>query len=278
MLRNFRSFLALCLPALLLAACNNTPAPPPAGAMPPDAAMTQGAGLAEDGRGDGYEYHIRYPELAPEWNALGKALRAFAGQRIQQLLAAVSAASERGPNAAPAILDLEFNVARRTEDFVSVLAQGSLREDGKADPLAAAFVLHADDKRLLSVGDLFSDSGAALHALSIECARQLEGRYEAGLRQTIDDGKSLAASLKAMQDSVAHGTAPLAENFAVFLVDGIDSKAIGLTLIFPQAQLGMTSGGEQQVEVPAKVFYELLKPEYRGAFSVDVIEIAPGVR
>jgi hypothetical protein len=27
------------------------------------------------------------------------------------------------------------------------------------------------------------------------------------------------------------------------------------------------------VEVPAKVFYDLLKPEYRDAFSVDVEEI-----
>jgi len=272
--RTIRPLLALC-PVLLLAACNNTPAPP-AGSMPPEAALTQGTGLAEDGRGDGYEYHVRYPELDAEWTALNRALRSYAGQRIQALLAAVGAAGERSPNAEPVVLDLEFNVARRTEDFVSVLAQGSLRETGKTEPLAAAFVLHAQDKRLLAITDLFADPAAALHALSAECARQLDGRFEASLRQSIADAKTLATTLKTMQDGVAHGTAPQAENFAVFLVDGIDSKAIGLTLFFAQAQLGVGSGGEQQVEVPAKVFYELLKPEFRAAFSVDVKELAAG--
>ena len=275
--RDFHRSLTLCLSVLLLAACNNTPAPAGSGRAPPDAASTQGTGLVEDGRGDGYEYHVRYPELDAEWSALTRALRSYAGQRIQALLAAVAAADQRGANAEPVVLDLEFNVARRTEDFVSVLAQGSLRDAGKSEPVAAAFVLDADSKRLLSIGDLFGDPGAALQALSSECARQLQGRFEAGLRQSISDGKALSAALESMQRGVAHGTAPQAENFSVFLVDGIDSKAIGLTLIFPQAQLGLGSGGEQQVEVPAKVFYELLKPDYRAAFSVDVKELAAGV-
>jgi len=254
--------------ALLVSACN-APAP---SAAPGDPVISQDSGHAEDGRGDGYEYHVRYPELSPDWTTLTKALRAYAATRIQQLLDSVPAPAERDTNAANAVLDLEFNVARRTESFVSVLAQGSLRAGGTASPLAAAFVLYAGDNRLLSIGDLFNDPASALQALK-ESARQLEGRYEAGLRQNGGDGKAVAAAIKSMQDGVAHGTAPDAANFAVFLVDGIDSKAIGLTLIFAQAQLGMTSGGEQQVEVPAKVFYELLKPELRGAFAVDLNEI-----
>lgn len=272
--RNFRPLAALiCASALMLAACTSPP--------PPDAAapgVAPGSGLAEDGRGDGYEYHVRYPELAPEWTPLAKALRAYAAEQIRALLAAVPAPGERSANAAPQALDLEFNVARRTEAFVSVLAQGSVHGGALSTPLAAAFVLHPDDHRLLAIGDLFGDADAALRALSSECARQLQGRYEAALRQAGGDDKTLAAELKGMRDGIARGTAPQAENFAVFLVDGIDSKAIGLTLFFAQAQLGMHSGGEQQVEVPAKVFYELLKPEFRDAFSVDLKEIAPGAR
>ena len=270
MSRSFRLSLALTsVFALFVSACN-APAPPAAAGDP---VISQDSGHAEDGRGDGYEYHVRYPELSPDWTTLTKALRAYAATRIQQLLDSVPAPAERDSNAPNAVLDLEFNVARRTEAFVSVLAQGNLRAGGTAGPLAAAFVLYAGDNRLLSIGDLFGDRAAALQALSKESARQLEGRYEAGLRQNGGDGKAVAAAIKSMQDGVAHGTAPDAANFAVFLVDGIDSKAIGLTLIFAQAQLGMTSGGEQQVEVPAKVFYELLKPELRGAFAVDLNEI-----
>jgi len=277
MLRTFRLPLLPSLLAVLVAACN-APTPPAAPASAAAAAMSQGGGLAEDGRGDGYEYHVRYPELSPEWPALGKAMRAYAGQRIQQLLSDLPATGERDANAAALVLDLEFNVARRTEAFVSVLAQGSLRGAAQVEPLAAAFVLQVDGARLLAITDLFADPDAALRALSKECARQLQGRYESSLRQNTGDSKTLAAALKSMQDGVTRGTAPAAPNFAVWLVDGIDSKAIGLTLIFAQAQLGMTSGGEQQVEVPAKVFYELLKPEYREAFSVDVKELASGSR
>ena len=235
------------------------------------------AGLADDGHGEGYEYRIRYPELAPDWDALKRAIRAYAADRKRGLLDSLPPAAERIANASPAVLDLEFNVARRTDDFVSVLAQGSVHNANGGEQLAASFVLHTGSNRLLAIGDLFTDSPTALKVLSDECARQLEGRYEASLRQAVD-AQSLAPALKTMQAGVEHGTAPTAENFAVFLVDGIDSKAIGLTLIFPQTQLDMKSGGEQQVEVPAKVFYELLKPEYRDAFSVDLKEIAPGVR
>lgn len=265
-----RAAVAIC--ALLLGACS-APAPPSTGAGNDNVAAA--SALVDDAHGDGYEYRIRYPELVPEWDVLKRALRDYASERKRALLASVS--RERAANAAPAVLDLEFNVARRTEDFVSVLAQGSVHAGNGGEPLAASFVLHIGGNRLLAIGDLFTDPAAALNQLSGECARQLQGRYEASLRQSVD-ARSLAAALKSMQVGVEHGTAPTAANFAVFLVDGIDSKAIGLTLFFSQAQLGMHSGGEQQVEVPAKVFYQLLKPEYRDAFSVDVQEVAPGVR
>jgi hypothetical protein len=275
MSRTFVLPLALsCLLAGLLCACDSSPPPANGDGV---SGTAHSAGLAEDGRGDGYEYHVRYPELAAEWTALNKALRAYASERIRQLLDKTTAA-ERSANAAPAVLDLEFNIARRTEAFASVLAQGTLRAADRTDQLAAAFVLHVDSGKLVAITDLFTDADAAVRALSSECARQLQGRYEAGLRQNGADGKTLASAVKAMQQGVARGTAPDAANFAVFLVDGIDSKAIGLTLIFTQAQLGMSSGGEQQVEVPSKVFFELLKPEYRDAFTVDVQALAPGVR
>jgi len=263
---------AAALVVALLGACSS-PAPPTSSAA---ASTSVPAALTDDGHGDGYEYRIRYPDLTPEWEPLARALRDYAAARKKDLLDGV-VAGERAANDAPAVLDLEFDVARRTEDFVSVLAQGSVHAGNGGTPLAASFVLHPGDNRLIAVGDLFDDSAAALKALSQECARQLQGRFEASLRQTADS-KTLAPALAAMQAGVERGTAAQAENFRVFLVDGIDSKAIGLTLIFAQAQLGMTSGGEQQVEVPAKVFYTLLKAEYRDAFAVDLKEVPADVR
>jgi hypothetical protein len=187
-------------------------------------------------------------------------------------------AADRATDTPLAALDLEFDIARRTEDFISVVARETAHSGADAAPAIASFVLHPADGKLLSIVDLFTTPTTALQALSDESRRQLEGRYEANLRQSAGNENTLAPLLKNMQSGVEHGTLADAANFTVFLIDGIDSKAIGLTLIFPQAQLAASSGGEQQVEVPAKIFYELLKPEYRDAFSVDTEELKRGSR
>ncbi|MDR3388013.1 MAG: hypothetical protein P4L92_13275 [Rudaea sp.] len=271
-----------CLLTLLTAACNAPPAassaPDVAGAHPLPADVTSISALAEEGRGESYEFHIRYPDLPPEWSALIQALHAYAAQRKQEFLDALPAPAERTASTPPAALDLEFDIARRTEDFVSVLARETMHSSTDTAPRIASFVMRTTDGKILSIVDLFATPDAALQALSDESRRQLEGRYEASLRQSAGDGNAPAPSLKRMQEGVQRGTQASVGNFSVFFIDGIDSKAIGLTLIFPQAQLAATSGGEQQVEVPAKVFYHLLKPEYRDAFAIDTAELKPGVR
>jgi hypothetical protein len=268
---------APCLLALLVAACNtSTPGASIADTVATHSAQTEAAtmsALAEEGRGQGYEFHIRYPELPAEWKVLNQVLRSYAAQRKQQFLGALAPAAERDTDTPLAALDLEFDIARRTEDFISVLARETAHSGSDAAPAIASFVLHPEDGKLLTIVDLFTTPDTALQALSGESRRQLEGRYEASLRQNVGNDKTLAPLLKSMQAGVEHGTLADATNFTVFLIDGIDSKAIGLTLIFPQAQLAASSGGEQQVEVPAKVFYDLLKPEYRDAFSVDTEEL-----
>ena len=275
MLAFFRPRLAApCLLALLASACSPGAPVDSAGTHSPSANAANSSALAEEGRGPGYEFHIRYPDS--EWQVLNKALRSYAAQRKQQFLGAMAPAAERTAETPLAALDLEFDIARRTEDFISVVARETAHSGADAAPAIASFVLHPADAKLLSIVDLFTTPTSALQALSNESRRQLEGRYEATLRQSADNDKTLAPLLKSMQAGVEHGTQADAANFTVFLIDGIDSKAIGLTLIFPQTQLAAISGGEQQVEVPAKIFYELLKPEYRDAFSVDTDELKRG--
>jgi hypothetical protein len=274
MLALFRPRLgAPCLLALLASACNPGAPLDPAGAHAPQANAANSSALAEEGRGQGYEFHIRYPDLPEQWQALNQALHSYAARRKQQFLDAMTSAGEHAVDTPLAALDLEFDIARRTEDFISVVARETAHSGADAAPAIASFVLHPADGKLLSIVDLFTTPATALQALSDESRRQLEGRYEANLRQSAGNETTLAPLLKSMRAGVEHGTQADAADFTVFLIDGIDSKAIGLTLIFPQAQLAATSGGEQQVEVPAKMFYDLLKPEYRDAFSVDTEEL-----
>ena len=247
----------------LVAGCDRAPSAP--AAAPPGAAKaTESAADVDAGTGDGYVWHIRYPQL--DSHVLIDALHAYANAAKQEVRDA--RAAERSANGQPYSLDLEFTVARHTSDFLSVSANGSSYTGGAHPlPVLASFNLHSDDK-VIALADMFSDADAALRALSDESRRQLEGRAEAELHETAT-GKDRADALKSMREWIERGTEPKAENFSVFLVDGIDAKAIGLTLIFPPYQVASYAEGPQQIEVPAKVFYNLLKPEYRDAFIID---------
>ena len=262
--------LALCVVATsVLGGCDNQHASLGASVAPIQSVSAAEPTSDEDtGRGEGYSYHIRYPVLQPEWRTLDTALRDYATVQKKDFLAAQG--GERSASATEYQLDITFNVARRTDDFVSILVSGSVYTGGAhPNPLVSSFVLHLSDNKLVNVGDLFTDSDAALKILSDESRRQLEGRFDAQLRDQVGEGAALTPALKDMRDWVERGTQPKAENFAVFLVDGLESKAIGLTLVFPPYQVAPYVDGAPQVEVPAKIFHAVLKPELVAAFHWD---------
>ncbi len=236
-----------------------------AGALPATAQPTPDEDV---GRGAGYSYKIRYPELDAQWQALHDALHAYAETQKKDFLAAQG--GERSPNTGDYQLDITFTVARRTDDFTSVLVAGSSFTGGAhPSPLTASFVAHNAANRLVAIGDLFTDENAALKILSDEARAQLQGRFEAQLREQLGDGDTLTKSLVDMRAWVERGTEPKPENFAVYLVDGLESKAIGLTLVFPPYQVAPYVDGAPQVEVPARLFHAALKPEYVAAFHWD---------
>jgi hypothetical protein len=274
-----RSFTCLVFAGALslFAGCDQAPSVP-AGSTAINAAAPESSATEDAGQGNGYTYHVRYPQLAPEWSTLAEALHAYAAARKKDFLEARLA--DENADGPPYNLDLEFNIARRTSDFVSVLANGGVYTGGAHPaPVVASFNLHIGAGKLINLADLFVDGSAALNALSEEARRQLEGSYAAKLRETTPE-KDQAAALESMHEWVDSGTQATPENFATFLVDGLETKAIGLTLIFPSYQIAAYADGTQQVEVPAKVFYGLLRPEYRDAFQIDTeaARIAPGVR
>ena len=250
--------------------CSRQPSSAAAAAPIRDASAAQTAATTDSAKGPGYQYTIRYPQLPSKWAPLNHAIRAFAAGAKHDIVQSANAANDK--NEPPHTLDLDFNIARRTTDFVSVLASGSAYTGGvHGRPIQASFVLYLGDNTLVRLADLFSDPDAALHALSAECRRQREGRFTTRLRNdsAAMTGKQLETKLSAMRRRVEKGTQPVADNFDVFLVDGLDARAIGLTLVFPPYQVASYAEGPQQVEVPAEVFYDLLKPRYRDAFAID---------
>ena len=211
---------------------------------------------------------IQYPPLAPELAALDQAIHAYADATKKTFDAALAARKDLvGP---PPHLNLEFDVATRTQDFVSALASGEADlGDAHSQTLQATFTQHLPSGRIVALSDLFVDPAAAVQALSTEAARRLEADGEARLRSENLGDTVLAERMKTLHGAVEQGTQPDAQNFSRFLIDGVDGKAIGLSLQFPPGQVAAVAQGAQQLEVPAKIFYAMLKPEYQDAFAVD---------
>lgn len=253
--------------------CGQAPAPAtPVSAPAPAAAGTTGATDRQDiTHRDDVEAKVHYPALRDELAPLAAAMHAYAdAQKAALATQAARIEPAAGRSEKPARLDLDFTVATQTQDFVSALAEGEGDSGGAhPQPLRATFTQHLASGRIIALTDLFGDADAALRTFSVEARRRLEPDFEDGLRAQGLTDKALAERTKAMRELLDAGTEPNAKNFAAFLVEGVDGKAIGITLIFPPYQVASYADGPQQVAVPARVFYSQLKPEYRDAFAVD---------
>jgi len=269
------SSLPTCLAAFALCACG--PAPSPQAAPPAPTAAVPDARVEEAGKVEAIKAEVQYPELAPELAPLLKAMHAYTDEAMADLKQIVADAPPRADNAAHPVLNLDFSLRTQTRDFTSAVGSGDSDFGGAhPKPLLATFTEHLPSGKLIAIGDLFTDNTAALKALSAEARRRLEADFDARLVQQIPDLKTRAGQIKASHEWIEKGTEPAAENFENFLVDGVDGKAIGLTLMFPAYQVASYAEGPQQVAVPAKVFYAQLKPEYRDAFAIDKEDMQAG--
>lgn len=268
--------LPICLAVLALCACGPAPTPQAAPSGSSVAAASD-AHVEEAGKGEAIKTEVQYPELAPELAPLLKAMHAYADEALADLRQIVADAPPRADNAAHPVLNLDFSLRTQTRDFTSAVGSGDSDFGGAhPKPLLATFTEHLPSGKLVAIGDLFSDANAAFGALSAEARRRLEADFDARLGQQIPDAKTRAGQIKAAHEWIEKGTEPAAENFESFLVDGVDGKAIGLTLMFPAYQVASYADGTQQVAVPAKVFYGQLKPEYRDAFAIDKEDMQAG--
>jgi hypothetical protein len=254
--------------ALLCAACGEAPAPVTA---PPTPSVAPSADKGEAPVTDGVDVDARYPSLRSELEPLAGAMHAYTQAQRAELVERVKKLKPEAESAErPGKLDLDFTVATQTVDFVSAIAQGQADAgDARPAPLLATFNQHLPSGKIVGLSDLFTDPAAALKIFSDETRRRLHAEYETRLYNQNLPEKELAARMKAMHALVEAGAEPKAENFAAFLIDGVDGKAIGITLIFPPGRMAAETEGAQQVEVPVKLFADAIKPEYRSAFDEE---------
>ena len=254
-----RMRVTLIVGALSLVGCGPKPAPT---TLPTPTTTTAPANVpvderSEAGSGDKFRYDIRYPVLAPEFAPLAQALRTYAQRQKSEFMTSVNDIDKAGEAAGyPWEMHLTFDLRSQGADFVSVLGEGeSFTGGAHGNPLLASFTLSRLDHRVIALPDLFGEPDQALAALSTYARQTLTQRQR-------DRGGDASW--------IADGTAPKAENYAVFLIDTEgNGKASGISVLFPSYQVASYAEGPQQVDIPASVFAGRLKVEFRKAFVAD---------
>lgn len=167
---------------------------------------------------------------------------------------------------------IDFKVAARTHDFVSVRETG-MQDTGGAHPIPidTTIIYAVQAHRTVGPDDLFAKPGVARKALAAYARAALRKKIMAqapkpgeGSPEAIKEWKTNARKM------IDDGTQPTTQNFANFIVragDGESDPSPGLTLIFPPYQVAAYVYGTQTIEVPDSVFTQYLKPQYKSAFT-----------
>ncbi len=165
--------------ALLLASagCDRQPAPPLSTAAAAEVRPDE-----DTGKGPGYTYAISYPSLDPQWQALDKAIRGFAAVQKKDFLDASTAdrGQEHRLRAGP-----EFHRRPPHRGFRQRHRVGFVlhrRRAWHADPRQLQLSISPTGK-LNDPSRVVRGSANRPQRVSAECRRQLEGRYEAKLRE-----------------------------------------------------------------------------------------------
>lgn len=243
----------------------------------PSAASTGANPLEEHVATSRYRIDIGYPVLNADEAPFAAMLRRIAGAAKQDFLRALP-----DPKLFPEFADrqmqlrIEFRLAARTSDFVSVRETG-FQDTGGAHPapIDAAIVYDAHARRTLPLDDLFAQPDAARKALADFARAAITRKLMAqapkpgqGPQQAIAEWKDSAKRM------IEQGTQPTSQNFANFIVrttgNPLDPSP-GLTLIFPPYQVAAYAHGTQTVFVPTEVFARYLKPQYRNAFGIPIV-------
>ncbi len=250
-----RHILQLALVTVGLAACRNDAgqdgrSPPPAPASTDKDTQSDAQGL--------YTVELSLPALPAHADPLHEAIGRFVARQKQAFLAGLDAPGAREQaRQMPWDLDLGIAVASRTDRFINVQVDGSSFTGGAHPmPILDSFTYDTQARRMVSLGDLFTDPHAAERVFAAESRRQLIGALD-------DDDDPLASDMR----QIDLGTEPGKDHYRVFsLLTGPDDKVHGLTFIFSPDQVAAYAAGPQAIDVPSEAFLALLKPEYREAF------------
>jgi hypothetical protein len=249
----------------------------------PRASGSQGVPTTASGRGgehvatSRYRIDITYPGIDHGEAPLDAMLHRIGNAARQDFLRALP-----DPKTFPEFADrqlqlhIDFEVVARTSAFVSVRETG-FQDTGGAHPapIDATIVYDAQARRTVPLDDLFANPDAARKTLADFARAALTEKMMAQAPKAGEGPPEATKEWKANAlQMITEGTRPTPQNFANFIVRATDNPldpSPGLTLVFPPYQVAAYVYGTQTVFVPTEVFAHHLKPQYRNAFGIPIV-------
>jgi len=160
---------------------------------------------------------------------------------------------------------------------VPIVRESGLQDSGGAHPapIDAAIVYDAHARRTLPLDDLFAQPDSARKALADFARAAITEKMMAQAPTPGEGSPQAIAEWKAdAKRMIDEGTQPTSQNFANYVVRAgaqPNDPSPGLTLIFPPYQVAAYVYGTQTVFVPTEVFARYLKPRYRNAFGIPIV-------
>jgi len=224
-----------------------------------------------------YRIDVIYPRLPAREAGLAKALKQIAEASKHNFLRALPDPATFPEFAGRTLqLRMDFKLAARTSTFTSVRETG-FQDSGGAHPtpIDAAIVYDIRAHRTITLDDLFTNPDAARRALADYARAELTKEIMAQAPKPSEGSPEAVKEWKVnAKQMIDEGTRPTPQNFANFIVRATDNPldpSPGLQLIFPPYQVAAYVYGTQTVFAPTAVFAQLLKPQYRNAFGIPIV-------
>lgn len=204
-----------------------------------------------------YSYKIDFPDTL-HYAPLAKALKEYATSSLDNYFTIMPEDTSKWRFAWQLIVD--YSEVLNSTRFLAYKAT-YYRFTGGAHgmPATITFVFDKKIEQIISLEDLFSDTTAAIKAISLY-ARD-------AVAKKVYDGKTFRELDSTTQEWVTSGTVPVYKNFETFLPANITQDGVaGLKIIFSPYQVAAYVYGMPAIIIPAKQFYDYLAPEYKKVF------------
>lgn len=210
---------------------------------------------------NGFGYQIHFMALGTEFATLDRAQHEFANQK-KYALARIKNSGGAFAGGNSIALDLKFSSAGKTRMLALMVVDGSLTvSDGTSEPIHTEWILHIPSGKFVFFDEMFANPQQARAHFSAMVSRVPDPMYV-----FLGDEHAQRDFETAYADAISRATTPTPEHFRhIGISSDPDDPFVGIT--FEYRRILPSLAEFPQIMLRSSGFRDLLKPEFRDAFS-----------